>query len=200
MQEIYKDIKGYEGHYQISNFGNVKSTKPYFKNHRIVKQENAKSKNTFYKRVSLTLESKTTRFLVHRLVAQHFIDNPENKPQVNHIDNDTTNNHIDNLQWVTASENMKHSKDQGRQDKVTLLAAEAMAKANKLASKTKYDALINIDINGRTLLSYYKNGKHFKGNFKCGCCEKEFTAELDASLRNINRELPLYCRSCTKKG
>ena len=196
MNEIYKDIKDYEGLYQVSNYGNVRSIKHGI---NILTQENAKSKDAIYKRVKLHKNGVATRFLVHRLVALHFISNPDNKSQVNHIDNDTTNNIATNLEWCTPSENMLHSRKQGRQDKVTLLAAEAMAKANLAKSKAKYDSFIGSNINGRILLSYYKEGKRYKGNFKCENCSKTFTAELDSSLRNINRPLPTYCRSCTKK-
>ena len=206
MQEIYKDIKGFEGHYQVSNTGNVRSLGAY--NNRKVKllvQENAKSKNTNYKRVKLHKHGATTRFLVHRLVASHFVYNPKSKPQVNHIDNNPFNNLYTNLEWCTGSENMRHSRDQGRQDKVTKVAAEAMAKANRAKVKPKYDALVGKDFNGRVLVSYEScrkpNGKpRYKGNFKCLNCNREFTAEIDAAIKNIDRDIPCYCRSCTKKA
>lgn len=206
MQEIYKDIKGFEGYYQVSNMGNIKSLGAYNnRKEKLLTLENAKSKNTYYKRVKLHKNGEVKRFLVHRLVASHFIDNPENKPQVNHIDNDTSNNVYTNLEWCTGSENMKHSRDQGRQDKVTKVATEAMAKANREKVKPKYDALVGKDLNGRVLVSYEScrkpNGKpRYKGNFRCLNCSNEFTAELDAATKNINRDTPCYCRSCTKKN
>lgn len=206
MQEIYKDIKGFEGYYQISNMGNVKSLGSYNnRKEKILTLENAKSKNITYKRVKLHKNKVVTRFLVHRLVALHFIDNPENKPQVNHIDNNTHNNMYSNLEWCTGSENMKHSMEQGRQDKVTEVAVKAMAKANRAKAKPKYDALIGTNLNGRMLISYEScrkpNGKpRYKGIFKCLNCLTEFTAELDAAIKNINRTVLCYCRSCTKKN
>lgn len=206
MQEIYKDIKGFEGYYKISNLGNVKSLGAYNnRKEKLLVQENAKSKNTTYKRVKLHKYGKVTRYLVHRLVAIHFLDNPEQKPQVNHIDNNPLNNIVTNLEWCTSSENMQHSIKQGRQKHVTELAVAAMAKANKDKVKPKYDALIGKNLNGRILLSYMSekkpNGKpRYKGIFSCASCSKEFTAEMDSSIKNINREQPCYCRSCTKKN
>lgn len=201
MNEIYKDVKGFEGYYQVSNLGNVKPTNPYNgRKPKLLTQENAKSKNAFYKRVKLHKQGIVKRYLVHRLVAEHFIDNPKNKPQVNHIDNNTINNSEPNLEWCTASENMQHSHKQGRQDKVTKVAVKAMIEANLARSKAKYDQYIGADINGRILLNYFRDGKHYKGNFKCVNCGKEFIASLDASLRNSNREKPTYCRSCSAKG
>jgi hypothetical protein len=202
MQEIYKDIQGFEGLYQVSNLGNVKSLKTKNKKEKLLAQENSKSKNTHYKRVKLHKNGEYKRFLLHRLVAIHFIPNTDNKPQVNHIDNNTCNNSVPNLEWCTGAENMKHSSDQGRQDKVRKLAIKAMIKANIEAVKPKYEALVNTNLNGRILLSYESvrkpNGKpRYKGNFKCINCNKNFTAEMDSSIKNINNEKPCYCRSCT---
>lgn len=118
--EIWKDIVGYENYYQISNYGNVISKE------RIVKSKNnsfAKKKECIkkagitngYKLVLLSKENIEKGFLVHRLVAIHFIPNIENKPEVNHKDGDKLNNHFSNLEWVTRSENEQHSYDNGLQ-------------------------------------------------------------------------------------
>src|SRR5574344_1056696 len=122
MQEIYKDIIGYEGLYQISNFGNVKSRAKNStgKLRKLDKSKSGKSGNLFYYRVTLYKNKVPTRFLVHRLVAMHFLstDTDYSKLQVNHIDNDGLNNHVSNLEWCTASENMAHSHRQMRQKHV----------------------------------------------------------------------------------
>jgi hypothetical protein len=116
MKEIYKDIKGYEGYYQISNLGNVKSVERIIKregkgdypvNEKIVKSN---SNGNGYLIINLRKDKKRKSFLVHRLVAQTFINNPEVLPQVNHIDEDTMNNTLDNLEWCTAKYNINHSK------------------------------------------------------------------------------------------
>ena len=99
MIEIYKDIQGYEG-YQVSNHGNIKS----LGNGKSRKEKILKPVNTTkcYLQVELSKQGKRKKYLVHRLVAQAFIDNPNNLPQVNHKDEDKTNNHVTNLEWCDA--------------------------------------------------------------------------------------------------
>lgn len=104
--EPWKDIPGYEGHYQINQVGDVKSLKyaPYFG--RILKQRLSRSG---YPVVELSLGRKNQKIIqIHRLVAITFIPNPKGKPCVNHKDGNRTNNHVDNLEWVTYSENNFH--------------------------------------------------------------------------------------------
>ena len=107
MQEIWKDIKGYESRYQVSNLGNVKSlnyncTK---KAKLLVYHLNHKG----YARVHLTKDKQDKYISVHRLVAQAFIPNPNNYPQVNHIDGNKLNNNVDNLEWCTNEYNFQHA-------------------------------------------------------------------------------------------
>ena len=106
IKEVWKDVKGFAGYYQVSNLGRVKSLK--YNKTRFLKKEIAKGK---YNRVTLSKENKTTRFQVHRLVASHFISNPNNKPCVNHKDGNGFNNSVENLEWCTYSENERHSYD-----------------------------------------------------------------------------------------
>lgn len=102
MEEIWKDIKDFEGLYQISNFGKVKNSRT----NRILK--NKKDKDG-YLYVILSKKSKIKALKIHRLVGIAFISNIKNKPQINHIDGDKTNNNINNLEWCTHEENMKHA-------------------------------------------------------------------------------------------
>lgn len=108
MQEIWKPIKGYEGLYEISNLGKVKSliyhngTKS-----RILKPRKNKGG---YLQVGLYHHNQhqPTFYTVHRLVGLNFIDNPNNFTQINHIDGDKTNNQVDNLQWCNSLLNNRH--------------------------------------------------------------------------------------------
>ena len=99
--EIWEDIEGYEGLYQVSNLGR---TKRLYKNdkEKILK---LMSDRKGYLRVDLYKEGKRKTYTVHRLVAQAFIPNLENKLEVNHKDEDKTNNKVENLEWVTRREN-----------------------------------------------------------------------------------------------
>lgn len=107
MQEIWKDILGYEGKYQVSNLGNIKNLK--YLNSNKTKLMCLKKHNKGYKQVELSKNHKTKTYLVHRLVAQAFIPNPNNYPLINHKDFNKQNNNVENLEWCNQSQNMKHS-------------------------------------------------------------------------------------------
>lgn len=98
--EIFKDVKGYEGYYEISNFGNVRSKS--YKGVKILKP--AKLKNG-YLNVIFCINQKKQHKLIHRLVAEAFLDNFENLPQVNHKDFNKSNNVESNLEWCTVDYN-----------------------------------------------------------------------------------------------
>jgi len=114
----WKSIVGYEGLYEISNYGEVKALVKDIdmtfggKRHH---EENilSKNENDEYPRVSLSKDSETKKFLVHRLVAEHFINNLENYPIVNHIDGDKHNNIVTNLEWCSHEYNLHHSIENG---------------------------------------------------------------------------------------
>lgn len=118
--EIWKTIQGYEGLYEVSNLGNVRSLDRAVKQSngsighykgRVLKGEQDKKG---YRRVRLSKNNITQKFQVHRLVALAFIPNLENKQFVNHIDESTDNNNVDNLEWCTGHENMRHGTIQKR--------------------------------------------------------------------------------------
>lgn len=112
IKEIWKDVKGYEGLYQISNLGRTKCLpKMTWNGHKYIKREEVISKisdKNKYKHIALNKDGKTKSTSVHRLVALHFIPNPHNKPMVDHIDGNKGNNRVDNLRWVTNQENVKN--------------------------------------------------------------------------------------------
>ena len=117
-KEVWKDIKGYEGLYRISNTGKVKSLARelwngygYFTKQEAVLKPNPQISG--YLNVHLYKEKIRKPFLIHRLVAKHFISEPDMGREVNHIDGDKTNNDVNNLEWVTPKENSKHARDTG---------------------------------------------------------------------------------------
>lgn len=113
-QEIWKDVKGLEGYYQVSNLGNVRSIDRLiilFNGHFRYRKEQMilKRKQARYVYIELWKNDIQKKFRIHWLVAEAFITNSDNKLQVNHINGDKTDNRVENLEWCTASENQKHS-------------------------------------------------------------------------------------------
>lgn len=113
-KEYWKPIKGYEGLYQVSNFGRVKSLQRIVNNGnnsvRIIKErilKNQMDKDGYYV-VNLHKTNKSKTFRVHRLVAEAFIPNPDNLPEINHKDENKLNNHVDNLEYCDRVYNINY--------------------------------------------------------------------------------------------
>ena len=118
MKEEFRDIVGYEGLYQVSNLGEIKSlpkTKVCINKNYSTKEKYLKTtiNNKGYKRVFLYKNKKAKVFYIHRVVAQAFIPNPNKLIQVNHKDGNKQNNCIDNLEWISCSDNIKHAYNNG---------------------------------------------------------------------------------------
>lgn len=116
-EEIWRSVVGYEGLYEVSSYGRVRSLDRYDgRNHfikgRIMKQNNDRRN---YMSIQLCLNGKIKKYFVHRLVAQTFIPNYDNLPEVNHKDENPGNNNVDNLEWCDRSYNINYGT---RKDKV----------------------------------------------------------------------------------
>ena len=152
--EVWKDIKGYEGLYWVSNLGRVKSKR------KILKPINGE-----YLKVGLSKNGKQKTFTIHRLVAQEFVNNPKNKSQVNHKDENKHNNNSNNLEWVTFQENMNYGTKQDRESII----------------KTKYNVL-QYDLEGNLIKKWFnlreiiQNTDYKKSNIQYCCLGKYKTA------------------------
>lgn len=112
MKEMWRPIKGYEGKYEISSSGRVKSITGWknvgneiYKPQGIIMKQGI---NREYKKIDLCKHGKHTTYKVHRLVAEAFVPNPNNYPQINHKDEDPFNNHATNLEWCTQEYNINY--------------------------------------------------------------------------------------------
>lgn len=121
--EIWKAVKGYEGMYEVSNRGNVRSVDRiiHLKNRwggitdhlykGIVKKPHVMPNG--YVMIDLNKNGKHDRRLMHRLVGEHFLEKPDGKNYINHLDGNTRNNNVDNLEWCTQSENIQYAYNNG---------------------------------------------------------------------------------------
>ena len=103
-QEYFVPIKGFEGLYEISNYGRLRNARKIMKTYQI---------NSGYSAAKLVKDGARSSVLIHRLVAEHFLPNPLNKPEVNHKSQEKADNSVDNLEWVTSEENKAHSRANG---------------------------------------------------------------------------------------
>lgn len=168
--EIWLSVKGFENLYEISSSGKIRSKssgklyKPY------------RSANGYY---SIFLHNNGRyRFSIHRLVAEHFIPNPENKPCVNHIDHDRGNDKVENLEWCTHKENMQHasragrlntSKSVGEDNPKSTVTESQVIEIRRLYKETNIStkqlmAKYNVGVNCIEKIIYNKTWKHLKTN------------------------------------
>ena len=155
MKELWKDILGYEGFYQISNLGEVKSMPKYCGNRPTKEKLCSQDCRRGYKSVGLCKNSVLRHKQVHRLVAEAFIPNPEKKPEVNHKNGIKTDNRVENLEWVSHQENLNHAR-------------------NILGKKNAHPARKVIQIKNNTIITIFDSvleakNKTFINNIS-GCC------------------------------
>ena len=137
MSEVWRDVAGYEGRYQVSSMGRVKSLERKDRLGRIVKERILKPGvvGSGYLMISLCTGGKQKMFLVHRLVCEAFHENPDNKPQVNHINEDKADNRACNLEWCTCKQNLNHGSRNER---------AAKARSKPVGQYTRYGDLVKV--------------------------------------------------------
>ena len=171
-QEVWKDVINYEGIYQVSNLGRLKSLSRYIKhwrggflNSKEMIKKPFKSKSG-YLITELSKNSSKSKFLIHRLVAEAFIPNPEGKPQVNHINGIKTDNRVENLEWNTRSENIKHADSKGLRNLKGVNNANAKLSEKEVIeirqSENSIDALASNYNVGTTCIKRILNKKTWK--------------------------------------
>lgn len=176
--DIWEWVKGFEGVYKISNWGNVKSANRNIKHYRgglSFRAGQVLSINLDkygYPKVTLQKAGRRKYFTVHRLVATAFIPNPDNLPQINHKDGDKTNNFVDNLEWCTDEDNKKHahttglidySKNSGENCYTTNLTNKIVLEIrNKMDSGVRNKDIEKEYNLGRSTVSRIKTRKSFK--------------------------------------
>lgn len=173
MNEVWKDIEGYEGLYQVSNLGNVRSLNYGCTGEiKLLKQ----STDCGYKRINLYKNGKRERYLVHRLVAMTFIPNLDNLPMVNHKDEDKSNNNVNNLEWCTREYNMNYgtikerlsesSKGKTRSEETKKKISES-SKGKTFSEETKKKISESLKGNNAKPILMYDREGNFIRRFDC---------------------------------
>lgn len=181
MEEFWKDIKGYEGLYQVSNLGRVKSlsridARGWNRKEKILKATKTKHG---YLQLSLRKNKKERKYLIHRIVAESFLENKYNYSDVNHIDEDKTNNKLSNLEWCNRTYNCNYGTAQQRRVKNTDMKARSeKIDYNNIASK-----------NSKTVYQYTKDFKLVRVWKSAAEANKNgyLDSEISLCCKNINK-------------
>ncbi|AIA65113.1 HNH homing endonuclease [Enterococcus phage IME-EFm1] len=155
MEEIWKDVKGYEGLYQVSNLGNFRKTNKC----NATKLGYSIGKNG-YKKVSLSNDKTRLTKYLHRLVAETFIPNPENKPTVDHVNRDRLDNRVENLRWATYSE-QRSNQTSGE----TRIYATEIATGNKTIFESQNDCARKLGLPQSNINRCLKNRRKTLGGY-----------------------------------
>ena len=183
--EEWRDIKGYEGLYQISSEGRVKSKQRIARNNQTIKEKIRKPKidKDGYCCVSLWIDGVSKEYFIHRLVAQAFILNPYNKPCIDHINTNKTDNRAENLKWCTHKEN----------------ANNPISREKYLRNRYKVEGTHRISVYRPTKESIEKMAeKHKKpvAMYKNGILIKKFNSAADAEREDNNLKFMSISAAC----
>lgn len=160
--EFWKDLEGYDFKYQISNEGRVRNVD--YRGTGKVRYFNPNYNSKGYPRVGLVKGGKQKHYSIHRLVAKSFVPNPNNKPHVNHLDEDKRNNRADNLDWVTNKENSNY----GTKGKRIAASHNKLGTYKKLA-RMKSMPIIRVSLIGGERKRYKSLQSTTKDGFNPGC-------------------------------
>ena len=182
-KEIWKPVVGFEGMYEVSNMGNVRSLNrvviKYGRKVTLKGKQLSPAAKLGYKFVNLYKNSKGSRRNISRLVAEAFIPNPKNKPQVDHINTIRDDNRVENLRWVTQKENMNNPiTRQNHRDKVYIDSTK-----HKILSTRKERDLINKE---KTVYQYTIDGVYI-ASYKSVAEASRITGVDAASIGNVCR-------------
>lgn len=172
--EILKPVNGFENLYQVSSHGYITNGRKRLKTYMI---------NSGYECLKFTKDGQRTSVLLHRVVAEHFLENKDIKSEVNHIDGCKTNNHVSNLEWTTSKENKVHAKKNG-----LWAYNQPMLGQKRPASKSKYHNVSYDKQRDKWIGALRINNKTIK--------QRRFNTELEAAIHvnNLIDELGLLDR------
>jgi len=179
LNEEWRDVKGYESYYQVSNYGRVKSFK--YKKIRILKASAISTERYFV--LTLSKDNIKKHITVHRLVAQTFIPNPNNYPIINHKDCNKHNNHANNLEWCTISYNMLHAIKNG---KIDIESFKKKTPHYKGKENPRSRAVFVFDLND-----------NYIGNFDC---IREAKEKLNITPINASTHIVQCCKNLRRKA
>lgn len=168
---MIKNIVGYEGLYTCDEYGNIFSCGTSINRRKKLMKQNIK--NGYYYVCLTDINGKPSKKYVHRIIAQSFIDNQNNKKEVNHIDCNKLNNNIMNLEWTTRKENLQHSYDNGLKREhekhgMAKLTKNEVLKIRKLYKSKKYSyrqlsEMYNVSMSCISMIVTNRNWRNLKG-------------------------------------
>lgn len=177
INEQWRPVKGYEGLYEVSNFGRVKSLgNNKSRKEKILKPE--KHRNGYF-RVDLYKDGKVKHFYVHRLVAEAFIPNPYGFEQINHKNEDKTNNAVSNIEWCSAKYNINY----GSHNKRSAASRINHPDRSKAVEASKYPDFSEICLKFASIMEAERNGFNH-GNVSY-CCRGCFNREGNNKYKNL---------------